>query len=252
MQNPKISVVTVCLNTEDTIAATIESVLGQTYQNLEYLIIDGMSADGTQKIIRSYEDDVRVRVLSERDNGLYNAMNKGLDLCDGQYLLYMNSGDLFHDKKVLEDMAPYLEADLVYGNTVRRKAAGDQLEKYHGRHKLMWLLMSGRMMSHQSLFVRVEVMRQLRFDESYRISADYDFVVRAKRSRRSIQYIDRTISIINNTEGISSRIENYETMRAEDDRSLKENYTCLYYLIKIPKGLVRSVRRIWERKKLHS
>lgn len=252
MHKPKITVVTVCLNTADTIAATIESVLGQTYENMEYLVIDGLSTDGTEEIIRRYEDDPRIRILSEQDSGLYNAMNKGLDLCSGQYILYMNSGDLFHDENVVTDMAPYLEADLVYGNTVRRRASGDQLEKYHGRHKLMWLLLSGRMMSHQSLFVRTGVMRKFRFDERYQICADYDFVVRAKRNRCSIRYIDRTISIVNNTEGISSQPENYERMRAEDDRSLRENYACLYYLIKIPKGLVRSVRRIWERQKLRS
>lgn len=241
-----------CLNAADTITATIESVLGQTYKNLEYLIIDGMSTDGTQEIIHRYENDVRIRAVFEPDSGLYNAMNKGLDLCSGQYILYMNSGDLFHDKNVIKDMAPYLKADLVYGNTVRRKAMDEQLEKYHGKHKLMWLLLSGRMMSHQSLFVKTDIMQKFRFDERYQISADYDFVVRAKKRKCSIKYVDRTISIVNNTEGISSQIENYEMMRTEDDRSLKENFICLYYLIKIPKGIVRSVRRIWERQKLRS
>lgn len=248
----RITVITVCFNARSTIEETIESVLGQTHEDLEYLIIDGMSTDGTQEIIQRYEDNARVRAVSEQDSGLYNAMNKGLDLCSGQYILYMNSGDLFHDNKVLEDVVPCLKADLVYGNTVRRRARSEHLEKYHGKHKLMWLLLAGKMMSHQSLFVRTDVMRRLRFDESYRISADYDFVVRAQRNKCSAKYIDRTVSITDNTEGISSRIENYETMRVEDDRSLKENYVCLYYLIKIPKGIVRSVRRIWERKKLRS
>lgn len=249
MQKPKVTVVTVCLNTVDTIAATMESVLAQTYENLEYLVIDGMSTDGTQEAIRRYEGDARVRAVFERDTGLYNAMNKGLDLCRGQYILYMNSGDLFYDEKVVEDMAPHLQADLVYGNTLRRKENGEQIEKYHGKYKLMWLLLSGRMMSHQSLFTRTEVMRRFRFDEQYRISADYDFVVRAKKSKCSIKYVDCTVSIMNNIEGISAQVENYDIMRAEDDRSLRENYPGFYYLIKIPKGLVRVVRRSYERRK---
>lgn len=247
MQRCKITVVTVCLNAADTIAATIESVLGQTYENLEYLIMDGLSTDGTQEIIHRYENDARVRAVFERDSGLYNAMNKGLDLCSGQYILYMNSGDLFYDEKVIEDMVPHLNTDLVYGNVLRRKSGGEQLEKYRGKHKLMWLLLSGRMMSHQSLFTRTDVMRAFRFDEHYRISADYDFVVRAKRNGRSIKYVDRTVSIMDNTEGISAQIKNYEIMRAEDDRSLRTNYRCLYYLIKAPKGLVRCVKRVREK-----
>lgn len=249
MQRLKITVVTVCLNAVDTIAATIESVLGQTYENLEYLIMDGMSADGTQEIIRRYEDDERVRAVFERDSGLYNAMNKGLALCSGQYILYMNSGDLFYDEKVIEDMVPHLNADLVYGNTLRHTRQGEKLEKYYGRHKLMWLLLSGRMMSHQSLFTRTDIMRAFRFDEQYRISADYDFVVRAKKNGCSIKYVDRTVSVMDNMKGISAQIGNYDIMRMEDDRSLRRNYTCIYYLIKIPKGFVRAVRRIYERRK---
>ena len=105
------------------------------------------------------------------------------------------------------------------------------------------------MMSHQSLFTRTEVKRRFRFDEQYRISADYDFVVRAKKSKCSIKYVDRTVSIMNNIEGISAQVENYDIMRAEDDRSLRENYPGFYYLIKIPKGLVRVVRRSYERRK---
>lgn len=249
MQALKVTVVTVCLNAMDTIAATVESVLGQTYENLEYLIIDGMSTDGTQEMIRRYEGDERVRLVVESDSGLYNAMNKGVDLCSGQYIIFMNSGDLFYDEKVIEDMVPCLSADLVYGNTLRRKERGEQIEKYYGKYRLMWLLLSGRMMSHQSLFTSTDIMRKFRFDEQYRIAADYDFVVRAKKSQCSIKYVDRTVSIINNTDGISAQIENYEIMRAEDDRSLRKNYMAFYYLIKIPKGLVRIVRRIYERKK---
>lgn len=249
MQRPKVTVVTVCLNTVDTIAETMESVLGQTYENLEYLVIDGMSTDGTQEVIRRYESDERVRAVFERDSGLYNAMNKGVDRCSGEYIIFMNSGDLFHDERVVADMVPHLHADLVYGNTLRKKARGEQLEKYHGKYKLMWLLLSGRMMSHQSLFTKTDIMRAFRFDERYRITADYDFVVRAKKSKCSIKYVDRTVSIMNNIEGISARIENYDIMRAEDDRSLRENFVALYYLMKIPKGLVRFVRRLCERRK---
>lgn len=245
----KVSVVTVCYNAADTIAETIESVLGQTCTDMEYLIIDGLSQDGTQEIIRNYENRPEVKTVFEADSGLYNAMNKGIDLCSGEYIVFMNSGDLFYDERVLADMIPCLDRDLVYGNVLRRKAEGDQIEKYHGKYKLWLLLLSGRMMSHQSLFTRTEVMRRMRFDEQYRICADYDFVVRAKRQKCSLRYVDRTVSIVENMEGISSRTDNYDLMRREDDRSLKNNYPLFYYLIKIPKGFVRCIKRVREKEK---
>ena len=113
----------------------------------------------------------------------------------------------------------------------------------------MLLLLSGRMMSHQSLFTRTEVMRRLRFDEQYRICADYDFVVRAKRQKCSVRYVDRTVSIVENVAGLSSRVNNYDLMRKEDDRSLKNSYPLFYYLIKLPKGFVRCIKRARENQK---
>ncbi len=247
MRKVKISVVTVCYNAADTIVETIESVLGQTCVDMEYVIVDGLSQDGTREIIHRYENRPWVRVVSEADSGLYNAMNKGIDLCCGEYVIFMNSGDQFYDEQVLADMLPYLEQDLVYGNVLRRRADGEEIEKYHGKYKLMLLLLSGRMMSHQSLFTRTEVMRRLRFDEQYRICADYDFVVRAKRQKCSIRYVDRTVSIVENAEGISSQPGNYDIMRREDDTSLRRSYPLLYILIKAPKGLVRCVKRMREK-----
>ena len=105
MQEIKISVVTVCLNTANTIKETVNSVLEQSYGNLEYVIVDGMSTDGTLEIIREYERSFGVKVISDKDSGLYNAMNKGIDLCSGDYILFLNSGDILADKHVVENAA---------------------------------------------------------------------------------------------------------------------------------------------------
>lgn len=244
----KITVVTVCYNAEMTIDDTIKSVIDQTYLNIEYLIIDGKSQDNTVKIVEKYLNDNRVTLISEKDSGLYNAMNKGLSLSTGDYILYLNSGDIFADEKVVEDIIPFLQADLVYGNVLRKKQDGQILEKYHGKFKLMTLLLMGKMMSHQSLFVRTDIMKLLKFDEQYRITADYDFVVRAKKKKYTIKYVDRTVSIVDNVDGVSSRIENNDIMRKEDDQSLKSNFPVWYYIIKFPKGIVRFIRRINEKR----
>jgi len=126
----KLTVATVCFNAEKTIEETIKSVLAQTYQNIEYLIIDGKSTDRTLELIGKYQTDSRVRVISERDSGLYDAMNKAASVCSGEYILYMNSGDLFADRRVLAAVVPCLDSDIIYGNVIRIRQDGKHLEKY--------------------------------------------------------------------------------------------------------------------------
>lgn len=242
----KITVVTICLNAEKTIELTMQSILRQTFREIEYLIIDGKSSDRTLTIINSYIYDERIYLLSEKDSGLYNAMNKAIDLCTGDYIIFMNSGDVFYDNYVLEDMIPYLHSDLVYGNVMRKTQNGNKLEKYHGKHKLMVLLLMGKMMSHQTVFTKSEIMKKYKFNEKFEICADYDFIMRAKKNACSMIYVDRTICIMDNIEGISAQIENLDQMRSEDDSSLRENYCFYYYILKIPKGFLRIFKRIGE------
>lgn len=244
----KLTVATVCFNAEKTIENTIRSVLNQTYQNIEYLIIDGRSTDRTLELIGKYQTDSRLRLISEKDSGLYDAMNKAASLCSGEYILYMNSGDLFADRRVLADVVPCLNTDIIYGNVIRIRQDGRHLEKYEGNHVVMRLLLMGRMICHQGMFTRADLMRAYRFDEQYTITADYDFVVRAHKNKCSMRYVDRTVAVVDSVEGISSRTANNDIMRREDDRSLKENFPVWYYMIKVPKGIVRCLKRRTEQK----
>ena len=243
----KLTVATVCFNAEKTIEATIKSVLDQTYQNIEYLIIDGRSTDRTLELIGKYQTDSRVRMISERDSGLYDAMNKAASVCSGEYILYMNSGDLFADRRVLADVVPCLDSDIIYGNVIRIRQDGKHLEKYGGKHVVMRLLLMGRMICHQGMFTRADLMRAYGFNEQYTITADYDFVVRAHK-KCSMRHVDRTVAVVDSVEGISSRTANNDIMRREDDRSLRENFPVWYYLIKLPKEFVRGLKRHAEQK----
>ena len=234
-----ITIVTVCFNVEDTIEETMQSVMGQTYSDKEYLIIDGSSTDQTMNIIGKYSDCDYLRVVSEPDNGLYDAMNKSLCLAKGDYVIFLNSGDVFCDEKVLEDMASHLTADIVYGNVIRRKHTGDVVEKYPGKYKLFWLLLQGKMVSHQVLFTKTDIMQKYGFDESYKITADFNFLVRAVHDKCSQRYVDRNVSVMENREGISARPENINIMRAEDDRSLKDYFPFWYYVLKPVKYVAR-------------
>lgn len=259
MQEVKISVVTVCLNTADTIKETIESVLGQTYGNLEYVIIDGMSTDGTLEIIRKYEGVPGVKTVSGKDNGLYNAMNKGIDLCSGDYILFLNSGDIFADKNVVSDVMTRIcgenEAsggslddetdeknllpDIIYGNVTKNYQNKSVTERYPGNHTVFKLLMMGKMPCHQGIFTKTSILKRFRFDESYKICADFDFLLRCVRGHVRMQYADVNVSIVDCVMGISSQEANLDRMRAEDDRSIRKHYPMMYYLMWIPKKIVR-------------
>lgn len=235
----KITIVTVCYNAEDTIEKTIKSVISQDYKDIEYLIVDGKSNDRTLEIISKYQYVPYMTVVSESDSGLYNAMNKATDIAKGDYILFLNSGDVFCDDKVLSDIVTELYSDIVYGNVIRQKEEGDILEKYSGKYRVMWLLLQGKMMSHQVMFTRTEIMKKYGFDESFQITADYNFLVRAKKDKCSMHYVDRNISVVENVEGISSQVSNLDCMREEDDRSLKEQFPFWYYVLKPVKYVAR-------------
>lgn len=235
----KITIVTVCYNAEDTIEKTIKSVISQDYKDAEYLIVDGKSNDRTLEIIGKYQETPYISVVSEKDSGLYNAMNKAIGIAKGEYILFLNSGDIFCDDKVLSDIATELHSDIVYGNVIRQKEEGDILEKYPGKHRVKWLLLQGKMMSHQVMFTRTEIMKKYGFDESFKITADYNFLVRAKKDKCSMHYVDRNVSVVENVEGISSQVSNLDLMRAEDDRSLKEHFPFGYYVLKPVKYVAR-------------
>lgn len=127
MQRPKITVVTVCYNAVDTIENTILSVLNQTYDNIEYIIIDGSSTDGTVDIIKKYADKIAYWV-SEPDNGIYDAMNKGIDIATGDYINFMNAGDGFYDNEALSNLMPFIKnnVSVIFGKSIKTNGSGDE------------------------------------------------------------------------------------------------------------------------------
>lgn len=151
----KISVVTVVFNSRAYIEKTIQSVLSQTSKNFEYILIDGGSNDGTLEIIEKYRKDIDF-FRSERDNGIYDAMNKGFDLVKGDWVIFLNSGDCFHDRNVLEMAESQLNNgySIVYGSVEIMSEFGDVIKIIHPLPmKKIFLLMFGtRVVCHQSIF----------------------------------------------------------------------------------------------------
>lgn len=187
---PLISVITVVYNGEKYLEETIQSVINQTYDNVEYIIIDGGSTDGTLEIIKKYEDQLDYWV-SEKDSGIYDAMNKGINLASGEWINFMNAGDGFFDEYVIESISGHLVADLVYGNhAIYRKNKENfeiiDVEFYNDKRNIPFC--------HQALFSKAELLKQNPFNLKYTITADYDQYVRLKNAKASSLYIPMTIA----------------------------------------------------------
>lgn len=235
----RVSVITVCLNAEETIEDTIKSVIHQKYHELEYLIIDGKSTDKTLSIISRYSNIPFIKVISQKDTGLYNAMNFGVKQSKGDYIFFLNSGDMFADENVLVRVMEQARGEFVYGNVIRKYKNKTILEKYSGRQKLFWLMLMGKMPCHQAIFVRRELMSRYMFDETFTICADFDFFVRVLKNRVYTQHVNITVSEVDCVSGISSQQSNIDNMRKEDDRSILKNFPIWYICVYIPKWFVR-------------
>lgn len=202
---PKLySIITVCYNAESCIRETIQSVFEQTYTNYEYIIIDGKSTDNTMMIVDEYrlafaEKGIPFIVVSEKDNGIYDAMNKGIDISTGKWINFMNAGDRFYDNRTLEKLVPICEDgryDLVFGDTVLKDGKYFKYSKCSDFFREMSFC-------HQSAFTKSKHLKKLHFDERYRISADNHFYVRMSNKPITSCRLDFPISVFL-TDGLSS------------------------------------------------
>lgn len=176
--SPLISIITITYNAEKEILSTLESVARQTYGNYEHIVVDGASDDNTVALARSFKG---VRIMSEPDGGLYDAMNKGISLSRGQYLLFLNAGDTFHNEDVLDAYAKRASMgdDIIYGDTVIVDRARHIIGKRHltaPQTLTFGSFAKGMLICHQAFMVRKDIAPM--YDLSYRFSSDYDWTVR--------------------------------------------------------------------------
>lgn len=177
----EISVITVCKNAESTIEKTILSVLGQEYENIEFIVVDGASTDKTQDIIKKYRDRI-TKYVSEQDEGVYSAMNKAIGLATGDIIFFLNANDIFHDKKVLDTIAIEFEKDeelsIVYGDIITiDEKTGNKIPILFNRVSKLSLIRNT--ICHQAIFAKTALFHQNGlFDTKYKIAADYDWLLR--------------------------------------------------------------------------
>ena len=183
-----ISVITITFNAAETLPLTMESVAGQTFKDFEHIVVDGASDDDTIMIARRMGRPA-LRIISEPDNGLYYAMNKGLKTAHGRYLIFLNAGDRFHAADTLKAYADAIaerNADIIYGETDVVDIEGKRIGPRHLSVPDMLTVDSfskGMLICHQAFMVRKDIAPL--YDTDYRFSADYDWCIRCIKASRA-------------------------------------------------------------------
>ncbi len=192
----KFTIVTCTYNAAAVLQRTIDSVKAQTHPGVQHLILDGASKDATMDMVREYAagQPDRVLVVSEPDRGLYDAMNKGLALAKGDYLVFLNAGDKLHSVTTLTDLAAQLEVEatanrdmlpgVIYGQTDVVDDAGRFVSHRHlqAPDKLTWRsFKNGMLVCHQAFYVRTDIARRIKYNLHYRLSADVDWCIRVMK-----------------------------------------------------------------------
>ncbi len=238
----KISLITVCYNSAKTIAETFESVLSQSYDNYEYIVVDGKSSDDTINIIVEYEKKFKGKMhyISEKDNGLYDAMNKGIKLATGEIIGILNSDDKFSGNAVLEKIAKEFKktnCDALYSNLLFmdhekmmfpvRKVIAGKVSKKLGWHP-----------PHPTLYIKKSVYNEIGlFNLKYKKVSDYDLMLRLVRSNFGIVYINEFLIYMRagglSTNGLKGYINNFK----ESYQILKDNKIKFAFVINVHRSI---------------
>ena len=237
---PLISIITVVYNGEKYLEETIQSVISQTYDNVEYIIIDGGSTDGTLEIIKKYEDQIDYWV-SEKDNGIYDAMNKGITLATGKVIGLINADDWYEKNTIKEIVDAFninSHADIVYGLLRYIKNELEYQIKAHN-HNFLY----EHMIPHPTCFIKKSVYIQLnKYSLIYKSASDYDFMIRAKMANFNFIKLDTVLANFRR-EGLSNvseigRIESLKIQRKNKLISLK------FYFFKMLLSKIREYIKI--------
>jgi glycosyltransferase involved in cell wall biosynthesis len=236
MSNPLISIITVVYNGQATLEQTILSVLNQTYKNIEYIIIDGASTDGTVDIIKKYEQHLACWI-SEPDRGIYDAMNKGIDKAAGEWINFMNSGDMFYKNTALQSIfttGDTAHADILYGDVLLTWPVGEYVEKA----KSINLITERMIFIHQSSFVKTQLMKERKFDTSLKCCGDYNFFYHCYLDNKVFDYVPHIIATYNAEHGMSCNpvLIEFENAVIHNENhkikwKIKYMWTCLRYFI---------------------
>ena len=240
----KISIITVCFNSSKTIEKTLQSVKNQVYNNIEYIVLDGNSTDGTLKIIESYKEIIS-KYSSEKDNGLYDAMNKGIALATGDIIGILNSDDIFTDNYVLENIAKFHlrnSVDASVGNITQFNENGKIVRKYSAKNWHPAKLKVGFMPPHPAIFFKRDLFERYgNYKLDFVSGADYELIVRFFLKNQIIWKFSNITTTSMLIGGISSSgYKSYKLISREIKKALESNNVQFSY----PKILLRVIWKL--------
>lgn len=241
----KITVVTVVYNCEDTIEQTMLSVTKQTYGDIEYLVIDGKSTDRTMDIVKSFGKSHKfIKFISEPDGGIYDAMNKGIRMASGEYIIFLNSGDMFVDYSIVERIALILndkKPDILYGDSIEVFLNSEEKIRKYDQSLNFKYFIKGNGLCHQSVFAKASLLKNRSFDCSYKLAADKDWIIYEYNSKKYFLYVDIPICRYDRG-GISSQSENASLLKKETNQIIIKRYKIGYFVV-----LLRKIKKIFVR-----
>lgn len=230
MKQVSFSIITCTYNAESVLQRTLDSVRQQTYPHIQHIIVDGASKDRTMQMVEEYGD---ATVISEKDNGLYDAMNKGIGMAEGDYLVFLNAGDCLASPTTIEELARQVSEGyqgkalpgVIYGNTMTVDDNGKELglRRLQPPPTLTWRSFSnGMLVCHQAFYARTDIAKRTPYDLRYRISSDVDWCIRIMKESENqglklhnsnmvlCRYLAGGMSIKNHR---ASLFERFDTMR---------------------------------------
>lgn len=224
----KISIITAVYNNRENIEETLISVKNQSYRNIEYIVIDGASNDGTTEIIKAYNDSITI-LRSEPDKGIYDALNKGIEVATGDYIGFLHSDDVFATNSTIELLSNSLSTtttDGIYGDLlyIDKYDSSKIIRSWKSKPFHIKNIYFGWMPAHPTLFLKREVYKKHGlFDTTFKISADYDFMIRILQDKSlRFEYIQQIITKMR-TGGTSNRFSHLFLKSREDLRALRKN-----------------------------
>lgn len=247
MNNLKVSVITVCYNAEKTISRTVKSVISQKYSNVEYIIIDGASTDSTLDILNSYSNS-EFKLISEKDNGLYDAINKGISLCTGDIIGLLHSDDIYPNENIISTVVSYFENDHfleALSSSVEIYRTADFINPfriYKANNFRKWQFKIGIQPPHPGFFITKEAFNKVGFYRTqYRISGDFEWLLRAILINKIVvKYVPFTSVFMLDgglsSSGWKSRVKmNNENLKILKSHGIYSNKFLLYskYLLKV-------------------
>lgn len=240
LQQPVITIITVVYNSISLIEDTIKSVLSQSYKNIEYIIVDGGSTDGTVDIIKNYKKNIS-KWISEPDKGIYDAMNKAIDLASGDWISFLNAGDTFHSEHVVQQIATHMSDPLsiVYGDSIVKDGSRLFTIKAKQMSPFNLVFWGTRTVCHQAMFVRRSVCGH--YDVRYILKAELDWYFELLERKAKVGYVAIPVCIYG-LGGLSDRLfklEMTETIKVMIRRS------SFLAVLHIPIFIYKVIRRIF-------